>query len=245
MGHAEKRSLCWKAFAFPLFVAAVIVLGILLWKPIAEIFRNPEKARAWIDAKGAMAPLAFVGLQILQVVVFIIPGEIIQIGGGYVLGFWGATILSSAGILIGSVINFYVGRAFGRPFVERLVGPASIARIEKSVASGREAAGFFLLFAIPGIPKDALCYVAGMSRISLFLFMAVSGLGRLPGILGSAYMGSSAYKKEYGSFLAVLAVASCLFFAGLVFKDQISDAIHKFLRRRGGDSGDSPDDPAS
>ncbi len=220
------------ALAFPLILAAAVGGGILLWQPLTGIFRDPQRARAWVESLGAAAPLAYVGLQFLQVVVFIIPGEVVQIGGGYVFGFWGATILSSLGILAGSVFNYYVGRLAGRPFVERLVKPEVLARLEKAAASGREAAGFFLLYVIPSIPKDALSYVVGMSRISLPLFILISGIGRLPGILGSAFIGNSAYRGEYGTALAVLTVAACLFFAGLVFKDRLTDAVHRLLSRR-------------
>lgn len=222
------------ALAFPLIVAAAVGAGVLLWKPLTEIFRDPQRARAWVESLGAVAPLAYVGLQFLQVVVFIIPGEVVQIGGGYVFGFWGATILSTLGILAGSVFNYYVGRLAGRPFVERLVKPEVLERLEKATTSGREAAGFFLLYVIPSIPKDALSYVVGMSRVSLPLFILISGIGRLPGILGSAYIGNSAYQGEYGIALAVLAAAACLFFAGLVFKDRLTDAVHRLLSRRPG-----------
>ena len=224
--------------AFPLILAAAVGGGVFLWKPLTEIFRDPQRARAWVESLGSAAPLAYLGLQFLQVVVFIIPGEVIQIGGGYVFGFWGATILSSLGILAGSVFNYYVGRLAGRPFVERLVKPEVLSRLEIA-SSGREAAGFFLLYVIPSIPKDALSYVVGMSRVSLPLFIAISGIGRLPGILGSAYIGNSAYQGEYGAALAVLAAAACLFFAGLVFKDKLTSAVQRALNRRGPKGGGS------
>lgn len=226
----EKSSLLpW--LAFPLFLGAAIGAGVLLWHPLTAIFRNPEQARAWVESVGPAAPLVYLSLQFLQVVIFIIPGEVVQIGGGYVFGFWGATLLSSLGILAGSIFNYYIGRILGRPFVERLVKPEVLSRMEKAASSGRQAAGFFLLYVIPSIPKDALTYVVGMSRVSLPLFIAISGIGRLPGILGSAYIGNSAYRGKYGAALAVLAVAACLFFAGLLFKDRLTDAVHRLLSK--------------
>ena len=78
-------ALAW--IAFPLILAAAVGGGILLWRPLTGIFRDPQQARAWVESLGAAAPLAYVGLQFLQVVVFIIPGEVVQIGGGYVFGF--------------------------------------------------------------------------------------------------------------------------------------------------------------
>jgi uncharacterized membrane protein YdjX (TVP38/TMEM64 family) len=235
MSLSPKQPLHRRLLVFPLFLAAVLAAGILLWRPLTNLFRNPGQARAWVESTGAAAPLAFVGTQILQVVVFIIPGEIVQVGGGYVFGLWEAAILSFVGILLGSAVNFGVGRYLGRPFVERIVRRESIEGIEKSISSGREAAGFFLLFAIPGIPKDALCYVAGMSNMDLGLFLVVSGLGRLPGIVGSAFMGSAAYNQKYGAAVTVLVVASCLFGLGLLCKNSILNILNRMLRQKGHD----------
>ena len=175
--------------------------------------------------------LAFVGLEALQVILFIVPGEVVQVAGGYAFGLWGGTALSVLGIIVGSVFNFFVGRILGRPFVEAIVKKDKLERIEKLTNSGREAAGFFLLFVIPGIPKDALCYVAGMSNFSLPLFLAVSTVGRLPGIFASSYMGSAAEKGSYQAVLVILAVASVLFFTGLFLRDQIQAWLEKTLRR--------------
>ncbi|HSV55490.1 MAG TPA: VTT domain-containing protein, partial [Magnetospirillaceae bacterium] len=108
---------------FPLVVGAAVAAGVLLWRPLTESFRDPQSARAWVGSLGAAAPLAYVGVQFLQVLVFIIPGEVVQIGGGFVFGFWGAVMLSSAGILAGSIVNYFVGRLAGRPFVERVLKP--------------------------------------------------------------------------------------------------------------------------
>jgi len=104
-------------------------------------------------------------------------------------------------------------------------------KIETATAGGKAAAGFFLQFAIPGIPKDALTYAAGASRLSFFSFLMVSTVGRLPGILGSSFMGSAAFEKDYRAALAVAILASVLFFLGLLFRDKLHDIIGRFVSR--------------
>ncbi|MCX7024248.1 MAG: VTT domain-containing protein [Spirochaetes bacterium] len=215
--------------AFPLFVAAILTLMVVLRRPILAIFASSESVRSWVLARGASAPLVFVGLQVLQVVVFVIPGEIVQVAGGFLFGVRGGVALSSIGILAGSLVNFTAGRVLGRPFVESVFGRTRVERLEKTTESGRAAASFFLLFVIPGIPKDALCYVAGMGRLSFPVFMLISGIGRLPGILGSTWMGSAAFDRQYNVALAILAVSSALFFIGLFFKEKITSAIARFM----------------
>ncbi len=163
--------------------------------------------------------------------IFVIPGEIVQVAGGYVFGFWQGTLLSLVGITIGSVVNFLAGRLLGRPFVESIFAKEKIEAVEKATGSGKAAAGFFLLFVIPGIPKDVLCYVAGMTALGFPSFMAVSMLGRLPGILGSSLIGSAAYDQNYRAALVVLIIASVLFFAGLVFKERIEGLLARLFHR--------------
>jgi uncharacterized membrane protein YdjX (TVP38/TMEM64 family) len=228
--------------AFPLFFALIAILLFIFRDELWGLFKDREAIRAWIEGRGILGPLAFMALQLIQVVIFVIPGEFVQIAGGYVFGLWLGTLYSILGIALGSVVNFYAGRLLGRPFVESIIASEKIAKIEAVTGSGKGAAGFFLLYAIPGLPiKDALTYVAGMSRMSLPLFLAVTMGGRLPGILGSSYMGSAAYSGAWRGAIVVLAIAAALFVLGLVFRDKIQEGIGRLVgRRKGGPrDGDS------
>jgi|GEM_PF-194771 len=235
-----KRRSFFAYLAFPLFIA-LIVAGVLVFREdIWRLFKDREAVRLWITGRGAWGPLAYVGLQVVQVVVFVIPGEVVQVAGGYVFGFGLGSLYTFVGIAIGSIANFYAGRILGRPFVESLFARERIEEIEGATGSGKGAAGFFLLFLIPGIPKDALCYVAGFSSLGLWAFLGVSMAGRLPGILGSSFMGSAAYAGAWRAAIAVLAAASVLFALGLAFRAQIHGAVARVL---GGRAADVPGAP--
>ncbi|HET7838661.1 MAG TPA: TVP38/TMEM64 family protein [Rectinemataceae bacterium] len=214
---------------FPLLIVALVASAIVFRHELLAIFRDRDALSAWIGARGAWGVLAFVGLQVAQVVVFVIPGEIVQVAGGYVYGLWYGTLLSVLGITIGSLINFYLGRLLGRPFVEALFDRERIESIERVTASGKAAAGFFLLFIIPGIPKDALCYIAGVSGLGFPAFFGISMFGRLPGILGSSFMGSAAHDRSFASAIVVLSVAAVLFCIGLFFKSRIESILVRLL----------------
>jgi len=218
-------------FAFPLFIALLLGAVFVFRESLLSVFRDREAIRLWIRESGQWGWAAFMALQMFQVVVFIIPGELVQIAGGYIFGLWGGTALSLAGITLGSLFNFAIGRLLGRPFVEALFKKDKLEAIERVTASGKAAAGFFLLFVIPGIPKDALCYLAGVSKLSWPVFFGISMIGRMPGILGSSYMGAAAFGGDYRAALLVLAIASLLFFSGLIFKEKIEIALMRILRR--------------
>ncbi len=218
----------------PLVLCLLAAMAVAFRSELFGLFRSAESIRARVESSGPFAPLVFVGLQVVQVVIFVIPGEVVQVAGGFAFGMWGGTLWSVVGILAGSLVNFVVGRLLGRPFVEAVFGKGRAARIEAATAGGRAAAGFFLLFAIPGIPKDALTYAAGASRLSFASFILVSTLGRLPGIVGSAYMGSAVFDQDYHCAIAVMVLASALFLIGLFFREAVHDWVARVISKARG-----------
>jgi uncharacterized membrane protein YdjX (TVP38/TMEM64 family) len=207
--------------------AAAVVFRHELW----ALFTEPERLRAWVSSFHALAPLVFVGIQALQVVVFVIPGEVPQIAGGYLFGVLQGSLLSVAGIGIGSAICFWLARALGVPFVQAFFDAAQIGKLRSLADSPRSRIVFFLLFVIPGIPKDILCYVAGLSSMRFLGFFLISLAGRIPGIVGSALMGSAAAAARWRLALIVAGVAIALFVAGYLLRGRISERLERLARR--------------
>ncbi len=102
-----------------------------------------------------------------------------------------------AGILVGSTAAFFLSRFLGRPFVAAVIPPAQLERVEKLLESRSSRIVFFLLFLIPGVPKDILCYIAGLTPMSFLFFLGVSTVGRLPGIVGSSLIGGAARSSRW------------------------------------------------
>jgi uncharacterized membrane protein YdjX (TVP38/TMEM64 family) len=217
--------------AFPLVIAAIIVPVIVWHGTLWRLFSSAERLREWVAGWGIGAPIVFIALQAVQVIVFVIPGEVPQIAGGYLFGVWQGSLLSVAGILIGSTASFFLARALGRPFVNALFPAQQVQRIEKLLASRSARAVFFLLFLIPGIPKDVLCYVAGLTPMGFPFFAAASILGRLPGIVGSAVIGSAAASSRWVLVGIVGAAAVALFGAGFLLRPKIQVWIDRIARR--------------
>jgi phosphoglycolate phosphatase/pyrophosphatase PpaX len=226
-----RRKSVFAYVAFPLFLALIAASIVVFHDQLWGVFRDREAIRGWIEGRGIWGPLAFIALQVVQVVIFVIPGEIVQVAGGYVFGFWVGSLYTLIGITLGSLANFYAGRLLGRPFVESLFAKDKIEKVEAVTGSGKAAAGFFLLFVIPGIPKDVLCYVAGVSKLRFFAFLGVSMAGRLPGILGSSYMGSAAFAGAWRGAIIVLVVAAALFALGLAFRERIQTFVSRLLHK--------------
>ena len=216
---------------FPLLIVGILVLVVVFSRQLWAVFSTPEAVREWISQWGLIAPGIFVAAQIIQVLVFIIPGETVQIAGGYLFGYWLGLALTTSGIAIGSAANFYLARFLGTPFVAHYFKERQLKKFGRIANSPKAQVGFFLLFVIPGIPKDILCYVAGLSPMRFLYFLAVSMLGRLPGIIGSTLMGSAAAEKQWTLSITIFAVAFVLFIIGLLYKERIQRWIERYIHR--------------
>jgi uncharacterized membrane protein YdjX (TVP38/TMEM64 family) len=217
--------------AFPLLIAALFV-PVIIWHDIIwKFFTSDVGLREWIKQRGAAAPIVFITIQAVQVIVFVIPGEVPQIAGGYLFGVWYGSLLSVAGIAVGSTVAFFLGRALGTPFVEALFRRDQVERVRTLLLSERARIVFFLLFLIPGIPKDILCYVAGVTPLGFPYFIAVSTLGRLPGIVVSAIIGNAAASNRWVLTAIVSAAAVAIFAAGFFLRSRIQGWVEKMAKR--------------
>jgi uncharacterized membrane protein YdjX (TVP38/TMEM64 family) len=222
------------AFAgFPLLVVAVVVPAVIFRAEIWSLFTSVQKLTEWVRASGPVAPLVFIAIQVFQIIVFIVPGEVVQITGGYLFGIWPATLYSVTGIAIGSAAAFFLARALGIPFVNALFSAQKVEGARKLLSTRGSKLVFFLLFVIPGIPKDVLCYVAGLSPLRFPFFIAASMAGRLPGIVGSALIGNSAAQKRWVLAAIIMGAAVILFAVGFLFRDRIEKLLRRIGARRG------------
>lgn len=179
-------------------VIIILILGIVFREYIMEYshyFKNPEELRALILSFGNYSFLAYIFIQIAQIIVFFIPGELVQIAGGYIFGALGGYILSFVGILIGSALSFIVARILGKRFVEKIVFSEDKWLFRKIDEMKKHPEKFkklvFILYVIPGIPKDILGYICGVSDISLKDFIIISMIGRTPALFISCFFGNS------------------------------------------------------
>ncbi len=218
--------------AFPAIFLVLLIVTLLLRKQLVELFSSPQSLREWIRSTGVAAPLVFVAVQAFQVVVFFIPGEIPQVAGGYLFGLWQGTLLSILGITLGAIFNFFVSRLLGVPFVRSLFKIENVERTRRIVESPKAKLSFFLFFLIPGIPKDILCYAAGLSAMRLGTFLVFSTLGRLPGIIGSALIGDAAADRRWILAGTLFFVATVLFVAGFLLRARIQMFLERLSRRR-------------
>jgi len=212
-----------------LWLPAVLVVAGLLWlllhgNPfllrllfhLKDLMADSEQLRARILAYGPLAPLLYIGLQILQVILAPIPGEASGFLGGYLFGGWAAFVYSTVGLTAGSMIAFAIARLLGNTMRRRLQESRVYHRFNKLVYKNTFVVPFFL-FLFPGFPKDSLSYILGLSVMPWQAFLFIAAVGRMPGTLLLSYQGAQVYEKDYltlGLLLVVSAAVSlpCYFY---------------------------------
>lgn len=204
--------------AFALFLA----LATVRYAPmITRKMQSPEDFVRLLHSYGNVGIFVFMFFQVLQVVIAVIPGEVVQAAGGYAYGMVFGTVYSAVGILAGSVTAFYLSRIFGYRLVKRLMPRGSFERFEFLLNSKRIETALFILFLIPGLPKDVLTYIAGFTPVNAPRFFLISILGRLPGIFVSALIGANMHEKQYAGVAIASAAALVLFIIGVAVKEKV------------------------
>jgi len=186
--------------------AAVLILATIwaMWYLLFPLglmryFRDSEMLFQLIQEHHKSAVLIFISLQALQVVAAPVPGEVTGFAGGVLFGTVGGIIYSTIGLTIGSWIAFLLARAAGRPLVEKVVNPETIKRYDY-VMKHKGLFLAFLMFLIPGFPKDYLCFLLGLGHMRQSDFLLVSTVGRLLGTTLLTIEGSLFRDKRYIAF---------------------------------------------
>lgn len=202
-------------------IAAVVLVGLAavgLWirysdsatvHTLLRLYTDPRALRTALHEWGALAPLVFIGIQALQVLVSPIPGELTGFLGGFVFGQWLGLVYSTIGLMAGSLFAFAVGRWLGVAFVQRLVSPAIWARLG-FVIETEGAIVCFLLYLIPGLPKDILCYLFGLSPMPFWVFAVASTLGRIPGTWILSAQGAKTATGHYVETALMMAIVAAV-----------------------------------
>lgn len=214
-----------------LLVLVVLIGGVQLIGPTTLV--EPAWVRRFIERAGPFAPIAFVGLQALQVIVAPIPGQLLAGVGGYLFGVLVGAAYSLLGVVIGSYIVFFAARQYGRPVIARLLSADTYERFERFGAANGSLA-LFVFFLLPVFPDDALCVVAGVWEIRPRTFGVLLIVGRAPSFLAAAYAGTSVYQGAFERLGILMGAIALLAMVVHVGHRRIEAAL-----RHGGESSDS------
>lgn len=212
----EKQKKTIAAAGVVIFILLSLFLFWFVGRPMIRFAKKPELFRQWVDQRGIWGKAAFVGMVFLQVLVAIIPGEPLELCGGYAFGaFWG-TALCLIGAVLGSVAVFAFVRKFGQPLVEVFFPKEKLESLRFLRSSPKRDALFWLIFTVPGTPKDLLCYFAGLTDLSWGKWLLMATVGRIPSVLTSTIGGDAMGVQNYQFAIITFAVTLVISGIGLL-----------------------------
>ncbi len=223
------RRALWIALA----AVAVLLLLVVFWSELPfggwihflwKVSTRRHAAKRLVESAGALGPLVFIALQAAQVVISPIPGEATGIIGGWLFGTWLGFLYSTIGLTIGSVTAFWLGHLVGAPLVQRIGGPRWHRALDFVGHTGGELVSF-ILFLLPGFPKDYLSYLLGFSPMPLRVFILISTVGRMPGTFLLSAQGASWASDDRRFFWGVLALIGIIVVVAFLFRDRLLRAL--------------------
>jgi uncharacterized membrane protein YdjX (TVP38/TMEM64 family) len=205
----KNRPWLWGVLVLALMSLALFLIfhyRNLLWGQVCQVLgvcTNKEWIKSTLEAVGPLAPLFFILIQSLQVIFAPVPGEATGFIGGYLFGAPLGLLYSTLGLTLGSLGAFLIARWLEEHYMKRWI-PAEIFQKFDFLMERQGALISFILFLLPGFPKDYLCFVLGLSRMPLKLFLLICTVGRLPGTLMLNLQGAKVYKGDYYGTFAIM-----------------------------------------
>ncbi|HVQ76812.1 MAG TPA: TVP38/TMEM64 family protein [Candidatus Binatia bacterium] len=208
-----------------MLVIASVVVGYAWWdgdahRMLLRLYKDKTLMRQTLQEWGVLAPVVFIVIQGLQVLISPIPGEVTGFLGGYLFGLWPGFIYSSVGLTLGSLAAFGVGRWLGARFVRNLVRKKHWDRLG-FIVEAEGAILCFIIYLIPGFPKDIVCYLFGISPMPLWVFALVSSAGRIPGTWVLSAQGARTATGHYWQAILLMAVVAAIALPLYYYRHQI------------------------
>ena len=230
MTTKQQKNLILKGVIFSLFIALIFLLSRYGPRPfsvlgpwgedLGKFYTRRRRLARFLSSLGPYSAAVFMLLQALQVVISPLPGELTGVVGGYVYGVNVGFLFSILGLTLGSWIAFELASIFGRPLVEKFVAKNILDKFH-FLPTNAGAVILFLLFIIPGFPKDYLCYILGLTGMNLGTFLIVSTLGRMPGTYLLTMQGASIGRGQYETAIIIAAISGVLVLIAYLYRSEL------------------------
>ncbi len=209
-----------------IFAITFIIIGLIayiVWDiaaagPLTRLFTDRERLIGIVQSLGPFGPLAYILLQALQGIIAPIPSNVVGIIGGFLFSWWGI-LWTSIGATIGATVVFWLSRRFGRSLVEKLVKKEALDKFDFIIGK-RASMIIFLVFIIPGLPDDIVCYIAGLTDVPLKKLIIIFLIGRLPAVVSNNYIGMGFSGEGNIIIVVIISVLSILVFLVLYFQQE-------------------------
>ena len=228
-GKKIKQSDLIKLVGLVVFIVLITAIVVAIWPTLSIVFEpgGVETLIELITSQGPLGVLILLGMQLLQIIVAFIPGEVVQIAAGMMYGpLWGSVVIL-VGCVLSSMVVYELVHKLGAPFVRSMVGENQLLKFRQFELSGKFGVTVFILFLIPGFPKDVLIYIVPLSDMNLRTFLLLSTIGRTPGVIISTYAAAGLADGNIVTSVIIFVVAALIAIIVLLLRNRIIDAISR------------------
>ncbi len=228
-GREMDRATLFRFIGLIAFLAIMVGVVIAVWPYVADVFSEGgvERLVDRVRNAGPVGVLILLGMQFLQVVVAFIPGEVVQLAAGLMYGPLAGSIIILVGCIISSSIIFQLVHRLGAPFVQGMVSTEHLEKFRHFEATGKLDLIVFILFLIPGLPKDVFTYLVPLTDMEYKKFIVLTTVGRIPGVVASTYTASGLANGQIVGPVVVVAIVAIVAVIGVLFRDRIMEALGK------------------
>ena len=217
----QKRRKVLSAVSLIVFAIILILLTILFTHVFAPYLQSSEEFHVFLESYGWRGRFILFGLQCVQVIIALIPGEIVELGAGFAYGAIEGTLICLSGIALSSSLIFLLTKRIGTPLVEMFISREKIRDLRFINTEKKLKRLVFILFFIPGTPKDVLTYFVGLTSIQLSQFLAITLVARIPSIISSTICGQYLGKEDYFTAAIVYAITAFISLIGYLIYNKV------------------------
>jgi uncharacterized membrane protein YdjX (TVP38/TMEM64 family) len=213
-------------FALLVLVVALVAVEAESVRFLVRLYQDKKFLKDTVTSWGWLAPIVFIAIQASQVIISPIPGEITGPVGGALFGTWPGLVYSTIGLTLGTLFCFWIGRRWGEPLVRPWLSEHRWNQMS-FIVEAEGAILCFIIYIIPGFPKDVVSYFFGISPMSFRTFAVVSTIARIPGTWVSSYFGAHVAEQQYIYALVFLAIVVALCLPVYYYRHRIIKRFHK------------------
>lgn len=215
-----------KVFTIIIIVLVILfsfLVAVIAGKPMIEFVNKPDQFRDFVDSYGVLSDIIFILMIVLQTIIAIIPGEPFEIAAGYAFGYIRGTIDCLIGFAIGGTVVFILVKKYGARILEIFFPVEKIKSLKFLQNTKRLNTLTFIVFLIPGTPKDLITYFIGLTDMKLSIWIFITTVARIPSLISSVLGGSALGNKRYEIAVLVLVVTLIISGIGILIYKKIKE----------------------
>jgi len=225
---AKKLDYVVAAVAF-VIIAGLIILFLWQWPIIKSIFTNPHELKTYVNSFGPWAPMVFVAIYSVMVIVAVVPATFMNFISGALFGFWQGIFLSWASTVLGAFIAIILGRKVAHSVMRIVLPPQKLKKFHDYIRN-HGWAYLFLLYLIPNPLGDTVNYIAALSRIRLYILVSLVAIGRLPALILRTSIGAQIHKFTWIHWAGLALIYLTIVVVVYIFRKDIDKFTLRFSK---------------